>query len=67
LKVTPFRSFFSTASGFGTISLAGRTVSIRIVEGELPIEKLVFSEAETTHTLDWKTTARPNALATKTI
>jgi hypothetical protein len=29
LNVRPFKSFFSAASGFGTISLDGRSVSIR--------------------------------------
>src|SRR5690349_232231 len=34
LKVHPFVSFFSTASGFGTIALDGHNVTIRMVEGE---------------------------------
>jgi hypothetical protein len=39
-------------------------VNIKIVEGELPIEKLVFTGAESTRTLDWKIIARPGAIAT---
>jgi uncharacterized protein (DUF608 family) len=65
LKARPFQCFFSTASGFGTISLHQRTVSIRIIEGELAIEKLVFEDARSP--LEWRVTARPGAVATKNI
>lgn len=65
LKVRPFKSFFSTAFGYGTIFLDDRTVSIKIIEGELPIEKLILNGADATHSHDWKITVRPNAIATK--
>jgi len=65
LKTRPFQCFFSTASGFGTIALHQRTVSIRIIEGELTIEKLVFEDAQ--HPLEWKVIVRPDAPATKEI
>ena len=67
LSVRPFSSFFSTAFGFGTIALHDRTVSIRLIEGELPIEKLVFTDAEGTRSTDWKISIRPGPIATRTI
>ncbi len=67
LKATPFQCFFSAAFGYGTIAIDGRKLSIRIAEGELPIEKLVFTDAESTRTLDWKITARPDAIATTSV
>jgi hypothetical protein len=67
LKARPFVSFFSTAFGYGTIALDGHNVSVSVVEGELPIEKLVFTDAEGTRTLDWKTTAKPNTPTTKAV
>src|SRR5260370_5956464 len=65
LKSNPFQCFFSTASGFGTIALHDRTVSIRLIEGELPIERLIFRDLG--HPLEWQVTARPRAVATKTL
>jgi hypothetical protein len=60
-------SFFSTGSGFGTIALEGRTITLQMAEGELAIEKLEFTDAEGTRSFDWKATAKPNAPATRTI
>jgi uncharacterized protein (DUF608 family) len=65
LKTQPFQCFFSTASGFGTIALHNRTVSIHLIEGELPIERLVFGDNPSP--LEWKVTVRPDAVQTKTI
>jgi len=65
LNVRPFKTFFSTASGFGTIALGGGTLGIRMIEGELSLERLVLTEHAQTRTLEWKTTIRPEALATK--
>jgi hypothetical protein len=42
-----------------------RTVSIRMIEGELAIEKLVFEDAQ--EPLEWKVIARPGAPAAKEI
>jgi len=64
LKSRPFQCFFSAASGFGTIALHERTIAIRMIEGELAIEKLVLDEAPP---IDWKITARPDAAATRTL
>jgi uncharacterized protein (DUF608 family) len=67
LDVRPFKSFFSTAFGFGTIGLDGRSVSVQLIEGELPIEKLAFTIGAETRLLDWKVTVRPSAPAIKYI
>jgi len=67
LKTSPFQCFFSTAFGFGTIALGGRKLSIRVIEGELPIENLVFTDSESTRTLEWKVTARAGAIATTSV
>jgi len=67
LSIRPFVSFFSTAPGFGVIALDDQAISIRMVEGELPVEKLVLTVGGKTSSIDWKTTARPAAAAMKTI
>ena len=67
LKTRPFQCFFSTASGFGTIALHEQIVSVEMIEGDLAVEKLVFSDEAGTHSLDWRVTVRPGAAATKTI
>ena len=67
LSIRPFESFFSTAFGFGTITLDDRAISIRMIEGELPIEKLVLTVAGQTSSIDWKITAGPGAPAIKSI
>jgi uncharacterized protein (DUF608 family) len=64
LKVQPFQCFFSTASGFGTIALHESTVTVRMVEGELPIEHLVHENAAP---IDWKVTVRPDKVQSKAI
>jgi len=63
--IRPFRTFFSTAHGFGTITLDGRLLRIDLIEGELPLEKVVLTENGETRVLDWKTNVRPGAPATK--
>ena len=67
LSVRPFGTFFSTASGFGTLTLENQSFSIQIIEGELALEKLVLAEGEQTRALDWKTTVRPDVPATRKI
>ena len=67
LKVRPFVSFFSTATGYGTIALDNRVVTVSMVEGELLIEKLIFTDGEGTRSLDWKASARAGSPATKSI
>jgi hypothetical protein len=67
VKTRPFECFFSTASGFGTIALRERAVSIRIIEGELVVEKIVIAEGEGTRSFEWKITVRPDAAGSKEI
>jgi uncharacterized protein (DUF608 family) len=67
LKVRPFVSLFSTAFGYGTIALDGRNLTVKVIEGELPIERVQFTEGDGSRTVDWKVTARPNAAATKSL
>lgn len=40
LEVKPFTTFFSTASGFGTITLTDKALTIDMVEGELDVETI---------------------------
>jgi len=67
LKIRPFKTFFSTASGFGVIELDDRTMRIQMIEGQLLIEKLALTQETQTRVLDWKTTARPESIAVKTL
>ena len=39
----PFRTFFSTASGYGTITLAGRSLTLSILEGKLALKKVIVT------------------------
>jgi uncharacterized protein (DUF608 family) len=64
LTVRPFQCFFSTASGFGTIGLHDRTISVRMIEGELRIKKLAFAEERP---VDWRVTVKPDKVATRAI
>jgi hypothetical protein len=66
LSIRPFRTFFSTTSGFGTIVLDVRSLTIRVLEGELVVEKLLLTDGSQTRILEWKSTARPDAPAIKT-
>jgi len=67
LTVRPFKTFFSTALGFGTIELGERSLRIQLLEGALPLEKLVLTHGAETRTLDWKTTVQPGAAAIKNL
>ena len=67
LSVRPFKSFFSTAFGFGVVGLDDRGVSVEMIEGELPIEKLALTLGGKTRLVDWKVTARANAAAIRAI
>ena len=39
LSTRPFRTFFSTASGFGTIELGDRSLRVQLLEGRLSLER----------------------------
>jgi hypothetical protein len=63
LSVRPFASFFSTASGFGTIALDDHSISLRMIEGELAIDNLHLALPSGSKSLAWKITARPGSVA----
>jgi uncharacterized protein (DUF608 family) len=67
LTIRPFKTFFSTAFGFGTVELGGRSVRIQLLEGALPLEKLVLTDGAQTRTMEWKTTVQPGLPAIKNI
>ncbi|MGC1649299.1 MAG: GH116 family glycosyl hydrolase [Candidatus Sulfotelmatobacter sp.] len=67
LSIRPFKSFFSTASGFGAIELGDESLRIELLEGVLQLEKLVLTQGTQTRTLEWKATIRSGAPATKNI
>jgi hypothetical protein len=66
-QVRPFKTFFSTASGFGSVVLDQSSVQIQMIEGELSVDKLVLADKKGPRTLDWKTTVRPDSPSTKDI
>jgi uncharacterized protein (DUF608 family) len=60
LNIRPFKTFFCTASGFGTIVMEDRSLHIQMIEGELTLEKVVLADRHISKTLDWKTKVRPD-------
>jgi len=66
LSGRPFRTFFCTGFGFGTVVLDRRSLRIQMLEGELPMEKLVLADGKETRILEWKTTIRPDFPEIKT-
>ena len=67
LSIRPFKTFFSTASGFGTIELGGGSLRVQMLEGVLPLEKLVLTDGAQTRTLEWKTIVQAGTPAIKNI
>ena len=67
VKTRPFVSLFSAASGFGTIALDGHSLTVSVIEGELAIEKLEFTDGDGTRSTEWKTTVKPSAPASKSV
>jgi uncharacterized protein (DUF608 family) len=55
LNIRPFQTFFSTASGFGSILLDHGSLHIKLHEGELQIDKLVLTLNSEHRTLEWNT------------
>jgi uncharacterized protein (DUF608 family) len=66
LEARPFRTFFSTAAGFGSITLDRGVLRIELDEGELPLERLVLGAAEP-KTLPWKVVVKAGAPASKAL
>jgi len=67
LQVRPFRSFFSAASGFGAITLDARALRIQLTEGELPLRRVLLSDAGQTRKIDWEIVIRAGVPAVKEI
>jgi uncharacterized protein (DUF608 family) len=67
VTVRPFKTFFSVASAFGTIEIGAGSLNLSVIEGELPVEKLVLTDKAETRTLDWKVTIRREEAAVKSI
>ena len=67
LSVRPYKTFFSTASGFGVIALEARAIHIQMIEGELALQKLVLTGGAESKTLEWKTTVRVGAAASRSV
>jgi len=67
LDIRPFKTFFSTAAAFGTIELGADSLRLQVIEGELPVEKLVLADKAGAKTLDWRVTIRPATPATRSI
>ena len=67
LETRPFKTFFSAASGFGTITLGHHAIQIQMLEGQLLVEKLVLTDRGQPRTFDWTVTALPNSSAIKNL
>jgi hypothetical protein len=46
------QDFFSAASAFGTIELDNRLLRVQLLEGTLPLEKVVLTDGGQTRTLE---------------
>jgi uncharacterized protein (DUF608 family) len=53
LELRPFRSFFSTASGYGTITLETSAFSIELLGGELEVKDLILTRNKTKKQIPW--------------
>jgi hypothetical protein len=67
IAVRPFKTFFSAAPGFGTIEIDSQSLRVRLLEGSLPLEKVVLTDGGRTRTLEWNTTIQSDAPAAKNI
>jgi uncharacterized protein (DUF608 family) len=67
IAVRPFKTFFSAAPGFGTIEIDSQSLRVRLLEGSLPLEKVVLTDGGRTRTLEWNTTIQSDAPAAKNL
>jgi len=67
LNTRPFRSFFSTAAACGAIALDAASIHVQVLEGELPVDKLVLHNHDSEKTVQWRTTIRAGALESRAI
>jgi uncharacterized protein (DUF608 family) len=58
LETEPFTCFFSTASGWGTLTLCADKLEVRLVEGELTMDTLQVTRGSRTITLEPGLTVR---------
>ncbi len=59
ISSNPFHIFFSTASGFGTLTLTDRHLAIQMVEGHLEVETVRLTLNGRTKSLSWGVTVSP--------
>jgi uncharacterized protein (DUF608 family) len=64
LPVRPFCTFFSTASGYGTITLAGRRLTVKMLEGKLALKKIVVTDGGKTREVKVSLTVRGSRTVT---
>lgn len=62
-----FRTFFSTETGFGTITLENNRVIVSVVEGELKIDTLYLTREEVTQEIAWGVTVRAGEIKSQEI
>jgi hypothetical protein len=43
-KVGDFTSFLSTATGFGTVTLHGKKVTVNVVYGKIPVDQIIMGK-----------------------
>ena len=67
LSARPFRTFFSTASAFGTIELSEKEIRVQTLEGDLKVNTLVLNDGKNSKRLDWNITVRPSSPVTRTL
>jgi len=67
LNTRPFRSFFSTAAACGAIALDAASIHVQVLEGELPVDKLVLHNHDSEKTVQWRTTIRAGAPESRSI
>lgn len=59
-----FRSFFSTESAFGTITLGAEALTVSVIEGALTVDRLLLTREGQTEAYDWKTAIGAGHFAT---
>ena len=58
IKHRPFKAFFSSHSGFGTISLEPRVLRVEVIEGELAVERVLLTGEGESRDFEWKVMVR---------
>ena len=67
IRTRPFRTFFSTASGYGIITLNRQALRAEMIEGELEIEHLCLHDRRKQVQREWRATATPDRPARMTL